>query len=65
MIETLKRLPRPEYDNQTMSVPIVKSIDYSVIKKEISKDATEKFIVVVAQRYRQGHEEWLGWMCDI
>lgn len=66
ILETLKRLPEPEYLNQVLNVPlIVDSNDFLTIRPNEPENMAQTYITVKAEVFRRNNHKWLEWMIAI
>lgn len=66
IIETLKRLPEPEYSGQVLKVPVmVATWEHDYTKNAEVCNEVMQCIVVTAERQGKDNTTWLEWVYDV
>ena len=68
IIETLKRLPAPEYAGQVYKTPVItETWEHGFVGDSGAAPRNEsvKRLTVKAVRYGRGRDRWLEWVMDV
>jgi hypothetical protein len=70
LIETLRRLPHPEYIGERRRVLLLKAsweeLPFNPIKASDINSTDQDFIIIRAKQYSNGDDNiWLDWVIDI